>query len=403
MNGVDTLNSKLDKLQRRGLAAGGVGLTAWLVCALAGFAAPAVLQVALGAYLIAFLYFLGIVLGCLAVLMIQHLTGGEWARVIRRVLEAATRTLPVVAVFFIPLLLGVKGLYEWSRPEIVTGDEVLQHKSLYLNIPFFTARAIFYFAAWMLLMFLLNRWGREQERLPTNRLARRFRLLSGPGLVLYGLTITYASVDWAMSLEPHWFSTIYGMLFMIGQASGGLAFAIAATLTLLRWRGAKIADRETLAHLGSLMMAFLMLWAYIALSQFLIIWAGNLPEEIPWYIPRMTGGWGVLGLLLAVFHFFVPFALLLPASFKRNPNLLLKLAILILIMRAVDLIWTIAPAFSAHGHHGGPWAALLTLVVMLGIGGIWLSLFIRQLRSRSLAPYPETGSVEAENGVEVVS
>jgi hypothetical protein len=201
--------------------------------------------------------------------------------------------------------------------------------------------------------------------------------------------MTFAAVDWAMSLEPHWFSTIYGVLFMIGQATSGLAFAIAATMFIASRRQPSAGPAtQTLADLGSLMLAFVMLWAYISLSQFLIVWSGNLPEEIPWYIARMRNGWGIMGLSLVIFHFFVPFGLLLMAKVKRDPRMLIRMAVLILIVRAVDLGWIIAPSFSADGHHDGVWVLVLTPVAIAGIGGVWLSLFMGQLRSRSLLPYP---------------
>lgn len=386
MNTIDaSVDGRLDRIRRYALYAGAAGLVLCLMCA-----AFLPLRVVLGAYLIGFLYVLGAGLGGLAILMIHHLTGGAWGRMIRRVLEASSRTLPMLALFAIPVLLGMGSLYLWTHAEVVAADEVLSSKTWYLNVPGFIVRTVGYFAVWLVLAFLLNRWAREEERVPSPHAAGRLRSLSGPGLVLYGLTMTFAAFDWAMSLEPHWFSTIYGVLFLIGQAANGFALAVGATLLLARWRGVpEAADRATRADLGSLMLAFIMLWAYIALSQFLIIWSGNLPEEIPWYLVRMRGGWGAIGLLLAIFHFAVPFVLLLQAGVKRNPRTLLGLAGLVLVVRALDLVWTVAPSFSAHGHQDGVRVALLAPLAILGLAGLWLAEFVRQLRSRSLLPYPE--------------
>ena len=287
---------------------------------------------------------------------------------------------------------------------MVAGDELLRHKRPYLNVDFFVARAVIYFFVWSLLALLLNRWAARQDREAGTETPRHFRLLSAPGLVAYGLMMTFAAVDWVMSLEPHWFSTIYGVIFMVGQAAMGLAFATAATLLVAGWRGPPIEiARQTRRDLGSLMLAFVMLWAYIALSQLLIVWSGNLPEEIPWYLTRMHGGWGAIGLALVVFHFFVPFGLLLIARVKREPRLLVGLAALILVMQAVDLIWIAAPPFSTDGHHGGAWVALLTPVALVGIGGVWLSLFVRQLRSRSLLPYPVPAGEGPQTAAEAAS
>ncbi len=386
MNASDTsFGNRFHNVERYALFAAAAGLGVCLLCALL-----LGLRIVLGAYLIAFLFVLGISLGCTALLMIHHLTGGAWGRMIRRVLEAAARTLPLTVLLVIPVLLGVRVLYTWSRPEVLAEDELIAAKSWYLNLPGFLVRTGVYFAVWLVLAAQLNRWALEEERTPSTRLALKCRRLSGPGLVLYGLTMTFAAVDWAMSLEPHWFSTIYGVLFLIGQATTALAFALVVTLMIGRWRGnwAKLPP-TTLADLGNLLLAFIMLWAYIQLSQFLIIWSGNLPEEIPWYILRTRGGWGLMGLLLAIFHFFVPFFLLLQAGVKRDPRVLMTLAGFVLVMRVVDLVWTVAPAFSAGGQYGGLWVALLAPAAIVGTGGLWLFFFVRQLRSRSLAPYPE--------------
>jgi hypothetical protein len=235
-------------------------------------------------YLIAYLFWFGIALGCLPLLMLHHLVGGAWGFVIRRILEAGTRTLPLMIVLFVPLLLGIHSLYEWSDPEIVARDQILQAKHAYLNVSFFIIRAVVYFAAWIIFAYFLNRWSAEQDATGNPILLRRFQLLSAPGIVVYTLGITFASIDWGMSLEPHWFSTIYGMLFIVGQTLAALAFVIPVAVLLSDSPPASgFMKADVFQDLGNLLLAFVMLWAYISFSQYLIIWAGNLPEEIPWY------------------------------------------------------------------------------------------------------------------------
>jgi hypothetical protein len=332
-------------------------------------------------YLVAFLFWIGITLGCLALLMIQHLTGGNWALVIRRILEAATRTLPLMAVAALPLLAGMKTIYSWSRPG--QSDPIILAKHLYLNSSFFIARAIFYFACWFMLVRLLNKWSREEDAGGNASLWARMEGLSGGGLVLYGLTVTFASIDWVMSLEPRWYSTIYGLLFMVGQALAALAFSIMVLIWLSGSEPLSEAVRPSyFQDLGSFLLAFVMLWAYLEYSQFLIIWGGNLSEEIPWYIRRMQGIWGHVGLLLVLLNFALPFFLLLFRNVKRRTGSLLLVAALVLLMRLVDMYWMVLPAF------GGGDARLTWMNILLpfGMGGIWLAYFTWQLQQMPILP-----------------
>jgi hypothetical protein len=270
-------------------------------------------------------------------------------------------------------------------------------KAPYLNVPFFTARAVGYFAFWMLCMYLLNKWSAAQDRGETAVTAEdtvRFRRLSAPGLVFLVVTVTFASVDWIMSVDPHWYSTILGLLTVVGQGLAAMAFTI-AVLALIAASGA-LAGQLTARHfhdLGKLLLAFVMLWAYLSFSQFLIIWSGNLPEEIPWYIARLRGGWGALALLLVVGHFALPFALLLSRDLKRHSGLLAKVAIFVIVMRLVDLIWLVSPTFAAHGAAGAEAHSGFTfplhwmdIVVPVSMAGLWVFFFARQLRRRSLLP-----------------
>lgn len=349
------------------------------------------------AYLIAYLFWLGIPLGSLALMMVHHQSGGAWGLVIRRLFEAATRTLPVLALLFLPIVLGLHDLYPWTHADHVAHDPVLQHKAPYLNTPFFLARAVFYFASWIGLAWVLNRWSKAQDE--GDALAtRRMQLLSGAGLVLYGLTVTFSSIDWVMSLNPHWFSTMFGFLFMGGQGLAALSFAVVVATIL--WRRGSMREIYNAGHfhdLGKLMLAFVMLWAYFNFSQYLIIYSGNLVEEIPYYIARTTGGWQYLAFTLLVFHFAAPFALLLSRDLKRSANRLVLVAAAILVMRLADIVFLVSPEFApggmnlhlaASGNERGAhlFVHWLDVAAPIGIGGIWSWQFLAQLTERPLLP-----------------
>ena len=281
------------------------------------------------------------------------------------------------------MLFGLHRLYPWTDATLVARDEALQHKALYLNVPFFLVRAAIYFAVWNLLTYFLNRWSLEQDRTADPRLARRMQRLSAGGLLLYGLTITFASFDWLMSLEPHWFSTIFGMLIMAGQGLAALAFL----LIVLGWLSRRppldaIVVPGHFHDLGNLMLAFVMLWAYFSFSQYLIIWAGNLPLEIGWYLHRLTNDWRFIGMGLMAFHFAVPFVLLLSRTIKRQSGLIVRVAALILVVRVVDLFWLVAPDFHPQGIH----VSWLDVVLPLSLLAIWTGAFVWQLRGRAILP-----------------
>jgi hypothetical protein len=293
------------------------------------------------------------------------------------------RVLPVLTLLFLPIVLGMSRLYPWTNADLVAHDEALQHKHLYLNTPFFLARAALYFLVWNALSYFLNAWSLEQDRNPDPRIARRMQKLSAAGLLAYGLTITFASFDWLMSLEPHWFSTIYGVLIMGGQGLSALAFLIVALVWLSRRPPLdRIVAPAHFHDLGNLMLAFVMLWAYFSFSQYLIIWSGNLPVEIAWYMHRLQTGWRFVGISLIVFHFAVPFVLLLSRAVKRDPQMLVKVAVAVIVVRLVDLFWLIAPEF----HQSGVSVSWLDVVLPLTLGSIWLGCFVWQLRGRAILP-----------------
>jgi hypothetical protein len=334
-------------------------------------------------YLVAYLFFTGIALGSLGLVSLNHVTGGRWGVVIRRVCEAAMLTLPLLLLLFLPLLLGLTNLYEWARPEAVAHDAVLQHKQPYLNVPFFIVRVGIYFAVWLVVTTYLVRWSRQQDDSGDPAVVRRLQFLGRGALLLYSLTMTFAAVDWAMSLEPHWYSTIYGILIIGGQVLSAFAFVI-PVLMLLSDRAPfnELVTAEQFHDLGKLMLAFVMLYAYFAFSQFLIIWSGNLPEETPWYLARLNGGWQYLAIGLVLFQFALPFVILLSRNLKRNARRLAGVALVVLVSRLLDLFWMVKPAFSP-ARFAVHW---MDVAAVLGVGGVWLSFFLWRLRGQPLLP-----------------
>lgn len=334
-------------------------------------------------YLVGYLFWVGIAVGSLVLLMLQHLTGGGWGLVIRRVLEASTRTIPLMLVLFVPIVLGAHQIYPWMRQDEMQKNAALLEKGRYLNLQAFVLRALAYFAIWLALSYFLNKWSLEQDRTADRRNTGRMMMLSGPGMILFVLTVTFCSIDWAMSLSPEWSSTIYGLMFVAGWGLSALAFVIAVmSLLASRQPMSGVVAPLHFQDLGKLMLAIVMLWAYFSFSQFLIIWSGNLPDEISWYLPRTRGGWGVIALVVIVFHFALPFLLLLSRSLKRNPQKLVLVAAVILLMRFIDLLWLIEPEFSLGSFH----IELMDIVAPIAFGGLWLTVFAWQLTRRQLIP-----------------
>src|SRR5712691_2332275 len=334
-------------------------------------------------YLFGVLVWLGVALGCMAFLMIHYLTGGKWGWPVRRFFEAAAGTMPLLGLLFVPVFFGIRLLYPWAITANVVADKVLRHKQAYLNAPLFIVRAAVVFGIWILMAHLLNKWSGEQDATRDVAPIRKLRKLSGPGLVIYPLTITVAFVDWVMSLEADWYSTIFPILICIGQMLSGLAFVI----LLLSWLGprsalAEIIGRENFHHLGSLLVAFTMLWAYLAFSQLLVIWSGDLPHEISWYLHRIADGWRWVVVFLVLFHFFGPFFLLLSLQMKKTRRALAAIAAVMFGAHIVDVWWLITPTFYPHGIH----LSWLDFTALLGVGGVWFFFFIRNLESKPLVP-----------------
>ncbi len=309
-------------------------------------------------YLFAFMFWFGIAIGALGLLMLRQLVGGAWAELILPLLTSAARTLPWLALLFVPIALGLSTLYPWSRAATVAADPLLQHKHLYLNIPFFLVRAVFYFSVWSFLAYRLTH--------------RR----SAPGLVLYMFTVSFALIDWMMSLEPTWMSTIYPVMMIMGQVLSTLAFSICGLRFLLPQRWSEETDKKPFRDLGNMLLTFVLLWTYMSFAQYLIIWAGNLPEEIVWYLPRQEGGWFWVAMALVAFQFFLPFFILLGRRNKERLSRLVWVAALILAMSAVNLFWMIEPPLRPSGFS----IHVLDLVLLLVIGAAWRHAFLLQFR-----------------------
>jgi hypothetical protein len=349
------------------------------------------------AYLLGFMAWLGVALGSMAILMIRHLTGGGWGVVIRRILGAAMRTVPLLAALFIPMIVAVlqHRLYIWAQPlENITDKHLREHlediTKTYLTTNGFILRAVFYFAIWNLLSFLLSHWSKQTDRAGARDNTDRFKTVSGPGLILYGFTISFAAIDWVMSLDPSWVSTIFGLVVLIGQVLSAMCFAVVVERILFNYKPMSEMLKPDFVHdHGKWMITFIMVWAYFNYSQWLIIWAGNLPAEITYYLRRLNGGWGYIGLFIVIFHFAVPFAILLSRPFKRNIRKLVWLATWLLLMRYLDLFWIIEPNFSKTLT-----VTLADVVVPVAIGGFWLAYFFHNLGALPLLPVYDPSAVE---------
>jgi len=333
------------------------------------------------AYLMSYMLILGFALGSLGLLMLQHLTSGQWGIMIRRPLESATRTIPLLLVLFLPIFFfGMEHLYgAWLHPE----EPLSKMQVSYLTPGWYRIRAGIYFFVWLLLMFLFNRWSRQQDVNRDDRaLRQRFKQFAGPGIILYVFTISFAAIDWVMSISPHWASTIYGFLYVAGQLISSMALMAIVVVFLARTGPlAGLLQKRHLWQFGGLLFAFNMLWAYFSFSQLLIIWSGNLPEEITFYRTRLYGSWGIVAIVVLIFHFFVPFFLLLSKDLKRNQNLLPKVAMWMIFMRLVDLYWLTQPEFyrSAAPH-------ALDFVLPIALLGLWLAYFAWNLKREPLLP-----------------
>jgi hypothetical protein len=364
-----------------------VGIVFSVIAVVCFFALPNGRDEFYRAYLLGFMCWLGLALGSMAIIMIRHLTGGGWGVVIRRLQGAAMRTLPLLALLFVPIFLGIHNLYIWARPLNEVADPRLRAHleditKTYLTTGGFIWRAVFYFAVWNLLSFLLSKWSKEGDRPGSPDNTNRFKAVAGPGLILYGFTVSFAAIDWIMSLDPSWISTIFGLVVLIAQVLSAMCFAVVVERILFNYKPMSEMLKPDFVHdHGKWMMTFVMVWAYFNYSQWLIIWAGNLPAEITYYMRRLNGGWGYVGLMIVIFHFAVPFSILLSRSFKRDIHRLVWLAAWLLLMRYLDNLWIIEPNFSQTLKF-----TVADFVVPIAIGGLWLAYFFYNLSTLPLLP-----------------
>lgn len=371
------LREDIRRWRGRALAA---GIAAAAVTAVGLFVAPFQFY---RSYLWAYLFVVALSAGPLAWLMLQYLTGGAWGVVIRRPCEAAARTMPLVALMFLPILVGIPNLYPWAHASQMAADAVMRHKQPYLNVPFFVIRAAVYFGGWIFLSGRFSRWSAREDAEGHAAVHGKMAALAGPGLIFWGFSVTFMAIDWVMSMNPDWFSTMFGLLFVAGQGLTAMAFLI-ALMVLLSYRRpmSEVLTARHLHDLGKFLLTLVMVWAYFAFSQFLIVWAGNLPDEIPWYIARLRGGWEYVALFLVVGQFALPFALLLSRDLKRNFKLLAGIAFFVLAMRLVDLFWMVGPDFRKESF-GLSW---MDITAPVALAGIWLAYFLTQLEKRPLLP-----------------
>lgn len=370
------MNATLARYQMRALVVGVIGLIA---CVAGLVLAP---DHFFRGWLVGFVYCFGLALGSTAVLMLHHLSGGAWGLVIRRPLEAASRTMPLMALVFIPIFFGLPALYEWARPE-AAHDVVIQLKTIYLNKPAFIIRQFIYFGIWLTMVYLLNKWSLREDTDRNIYYAKWLQRISGPGLVLYAITLTLAATDWIMSLDARWFSTVFAFMILAGQGLLTLSLMTATVILLSHAEPMRSVLTKRHTHdLGKLMLTFVMLWAYLSFSQLVIIWAGNLPEEITWYTRRLNNSWWWVGLILLLFHFVVPFLLLLSQELKKRPKLLTFVAIWCIAIRLVDIFWLIEPNFDKDQFR----IHWMDFAGPIGIGGVWMAFFLWNLRQHPVMP-----------------
>jgi hypothetical protein len=378
--------AEITRYRTAALGAGGIGTLILLVIALIS---PEQREQALRSWLMGYIFWGGIGIGSLGLLILQYITGGAWGVIIRRIAEAASRTLPLLIVLFLPILLGAGSLYEWTHA--APDDEILQHRAPYLNYTAWALRAALYFGLWAVMMFLLNKWSDDMDKTGDFTLLQKMSRFSGPTMVFFVLVVTFAAIDWTMTIDPHFFSTIWGLLFVASWGLSSFAFSIVILAWLSKFPPMDgIVGKRHFHDLGKLQLALVMVWAYFNFSQFLIIWSGNIPEETYWYLERMQGGWGVVGVLLIVLHFAFPFLVLLSRDVKRNAKWLSVIALFVLLMRFVDLYYIIGPA-PRIATHGGRLPLLESLswmdfVAPVAVGGIWLWYFLGELKKRPLVP-----------------
>jgi hypothetical protein len=392
MTNLERLYAPHDVRRWRDIAigVGGVGTLVMLIA----MAFPDYREQALRSWLLGFVFWAGIGFGGLGILLLQYLTGGAWGVVVRRVVEAASRTFPIIVILFLPIAVGVytASVYNWTQ--LPRTEHIMEHRGAYMTWWFWLLRSAGYFAIFGVMTYLLNRWSAQQDAALSAEesavLLRRSSRFSGPTIIIFCLTVTFAVVDWVMTLDPHFYSTMYGLLFIAGWALSGFCFVVLILASLSDKPPLnRVVGKRHFHDLGKLMLALVMVWAYFNFSQFLIIWSGNIPEETAWFIVRMKGIWGWVGALLIFFHFGFPFLVLLHQDFKRKAKWLATLAVFILIMRAFDMLYLIGPnprISDPSEPHGTFVLSPLDLVAPIAVGGLWLWWFFKELLKRPIVP-----------------
>lgn len=388
----DIIGPQLGRLQRGALLAAVLGLILCIGQIAIDLASPTSRTFRFfESYLFAYMFWFGVTLGSLAMLMLHHVTGGGWGFLVRRPLEAATRNLPLILAMFVPIVIAMlidPHLYRWAHLNATGVTEDFAHhvikKSPYLNATGFIIRAVIYFAIWMTLAFFLNKWGAQQDEREDEGNALRLGRLSAPGLLIYVLTLTFASIDWVMSLTPTWTSSLFGVIFLAGQILSTLALMAVLVSTLAGHTDlVKRVEPRYFRDLGNLMLAFTLFWAYTSFSQYLIIWAGNIADESEWFVLHLRGSWLYVGALLCFAHFFFPFLCLLSSSMKVKLENLAKLGVFIIFMRHVDLWWYVTATFRQEG---ASMFQISDLGAPLLLGGLWLWSWARELKGREAVP-----------------
>lgn len=334
-------------------------------------------------YLWSYLFWLGLAMGCMCLTMIHSQTSGRWGDVTRRFQEAVFGTLPVMAVLFVPLFFGVQTLFPWARPAEVAADTVLQKRAVYMNLTAWVIRAVVLLALWNFMAWRLRRWSLAQDATDDLTPTRRMRAFAAPGIIIYVFSMSVAAVDWIISVEPHWYSTMFPIIICIAQILSGLTFSIILLACCRHFEPLnRVITPHHLHQLGNLFLAFVLFWSYISFGQLLIIYSGNLPHEISWYLHRIAGSWKYLVAAIALFHFFLPFYLLLFRPLKQSFRPLVTLAAVVLTMRMVDVFWYVTPTFHPHGIQ----VHWLDFAAPIGIGGIWVATFLMRLKGPALMP-----------------
>ncbi len=369
----------LERPRRNGLIAAIVGFVALVLSAF--LVSP---EQFFHSYLLGYFIFVGLALGSLGILMLQYLSGGAWGIMSRRIFEAGSRIIPYAAILFLPILFGTHFLYSWTDPTVVKESAIIADKSGYLNLPFWIVRAVIFFAYFIIIALVLNRYSRNMDAQPGWKWNRKLENFSGGGLLFYFLLGSLAIVDWQMSLTPEWYSTIYCFIVLVGQGILALSFAIMVMVVLSR-DGMPLADVIKPIHLhdlGKLLFAFNFLWGYLSFSQWIITYSGNLPDEIIWYHHRIRGGWEIVAYLVIFAHFIIPFAILLSRDLKRNGRRLIIMAGWLFIMRIVDVYWLVDPAW----HREEFFLSWADIAAPIGFVGLFVVLFVWQYRKNSLLP-----------------